>query len=318
MCFQEMELSKSFAEISQELSKYGFEAVVQERKGFPVVNVIFFRPSRLPLLWAQHRSRALIVAFALPDGRELCVANVHLEAKNNEYSRRQRAAQLASVLKRVSGSRIICGDFNDPLVYDSALSVQLTKAGLARAPTKGITLAHPGYADTLDHIWASEDFVPRLVLGSSPQTLAALEATGIPNETYPSDHLPVAATFGFGKSAKSRQNTKQMLMLEIPASPCVDIREEWVQICRHAKFNGSKRELREQKQTEAAFLELLCEDDAAKLREWRESASRAAKFIVAAAVASGRVTERAKVGAAVEKPFDPGVPLLNVTTLHGA
>lgn len=309
ICLQEVDVKKSLAEISDVLKSCGFTAVVQDRKGFPVVNVTFFKHARFRLLWTQPRSRALVVGLALPDGSDLCVANVHLEAGGAGSNERQRNAQLASVLKRVSGASVICGDFNSSLEQESLLRAQLATAGLARAPTKGITLAQTsGYSDVLDHIWASESLTTRLVLGSSPETLLAITASGIPNATHPSDHLPIAATFCIKQNPSQGQAILNVPNVQIPASPAEDMRQEWLQICWHAEVGGCKRAAREQKQVEAAFFELLHGEEAANLREWRDAARKAAKsilgMVVAGAVAGVRAAEVFPTAAG--KPFDPG------------
>lgn len=289
MCFQEVDLTNALADISETLAQHGFHAVVQERKGFPVVNAIFYRAGRFRLVSTQHRSRALIIGLALADGREVTVANVHLEAGAREPNEKQRIAQLSSLLKRVRGNAIVCGDFNSGLEYGSMLSSQLIAAGLVRAPTIGITLAQKnGYSDILDHIWASDAFKAHLVLGSSPEELSAIEATGMPDSTHPSDHLPVAATFFLARDsmADRRALGRNCVLpaLDIPSTPGQDMCQEWLQICWCAPVNATKREAREQKRLEAAFLDMLGGDDAANLRNWRNAAAEAAKDVIANAV----------------------------------
>jgi len=310
MCFQEVDRSSSLAHISQMLTASGFVAVVQERKGFPVVNATFFKASRLRHAWSQHRSRALLVGLVLADGREVCVANVHLEAGGGDRNEKQREDQLTSVLKRVRGSTVVCGDFNSCFGHGSRLETQLVDAGLARAPTKGITLAQAdtGYADILDHIWASKNLVACLVLGSKSGELDAIRLTGIPNATHPSDHLPVAATFTFKPSSRSGQFFFRVPVVDVPAAPGKETREEWLQICWFAGAGAGKRAAREQKQLEAAFLEILGAEDAANLRDWRKAASGAAKDIVATAVKGALEALRAVefVPVAQSKAFDPG------------
>lgn len=309
LCFQEVDLETALAEISSVLDENGFIAVIQDRQRFPVVNATFFKASRLRLVWTQHRSRALVVGLAFPDGRQLSVANVHLEAGGHENNEKQRNAQLASVLKRVHGPTVVCGDFNSCLAHESPLRVQLAKAGLVRAPTKGITLAQTcGYADVLDHIWASECLRAVLVLGSSSEALAALKSTGMPDETHPSDHLPVAATFCFMQNSHCGHLPQNVAAVEAPSVPGEEMRQEWVRICRCAEFDGGKRAAREQRQLEAAFLELLSHDEAANLKQWRDAATKAAKDIVATVVAKVIKEGAGDLPSAAEsfKAFDPG------------
>merc|ERR1711966_569921 len=267
--------------------------VVQDRKGFEVVNVTFLKASRLRLLHAQHRSRTLVMGVALPDGRELSIANVHLEAGGGVKNEKQRAAQLHSVLKRLSGSVVVCGDFNSHVSDGSQLRTQLVEADLARAPTKGITLSQKsGYADTLDHIFESRDMKVRLVLGSSPEVLEKIATEGMSDSVHPSDHLPVAATFSVGRAAQ-RSNSTSAPVVEEPACPAEEMRCEWVQICWHAPISRDKRMVRDHRQIEAAFLELVTDVEAANLQQWRETATKAAKSIVAGVVWAAVVAARA-------------------------
>jgi len=213
------------------------------------------------------------------------------------------------VLKRVTGDTVICGDFNSSLEQESLLRAQLANAGLVRAPTKGITLAQTsGYSDVLDHIWASENLTTRLVLGSSPEALSAITASGIPDATHPSDHLPIAATFCVQHHPAQGQVILNVPNVQIPASPGEDMRQEWLQICWHAEVGCCRRAAREQKQLEAAFFELLCDEEVANLREWRDAARKAAKSILGMVVAAAVAGERAAevLPSAEGKPFDPG------------
>jgi len=210
---------------------------------------------------------------------EFCVGNVHLEAKGGDRNEKQRNSQLASVLKRVSGNTVVCGDFNSNLNPGSQLHTQLASANLVRAPTKGITLSQTsGYADILDHIWASEHMTVCRVLGSSSKELAVIKAMGMPSEAYPSDHLPVAAMFDITRSLSCPS------IVEIPLAPSEEVREEWLQICSCAEIGCGKQAAREQKRLEAAFLQTLTEQEATNLCNWRAAADKAAKHILSVAV----------------------------------
>jgi len=307
LCFQEVDLDKSLTEIREFLSAHGYTAVVQERKEFPVVTATFFKASRLRLLWSQHRSRALVVGLALADGREFCVANVHLEAGGGDRNENQRNAQLTSVLKRIGGNTIVCGDFNSDLTYGSQLHSKLVNSGLIRAPTRGITIAQAsGHAGILDHIWASENLKACLVLGSTVQELDTIQATGIPNETHPSDHLPIAATFGFKRSLTCEWDTDNLSIVKVPTVPNEEVRSEWLQICACAEVGGSKQAVREQKRLETAFLEVVSSEEAANLRNWRTAADKAAKHVLSAVVKRAVASIEA-IPMVVMKSCEPGV-----------
>jgi endonuclease/exonuclease/phosphatase family metal-dependent hydrolase len=320
MCFQEVDVNHSLADISEFLSTYGFTAVVQERQGFPVVNATFFKSSRLKIKWTQHRSRALLVNFSSTTGDEVCVVNVHLEAGSES----QRKCQLASALKRMQGSakNIICGDFNCRLSTGSPLGNQLAEAGLVRAPTKGITWCwtERGRADIFDHIWASESLVPFRILSSSDAFLDRIRASGMANSTYPSDHLPVAASFWF--ALQLPQEKDSIPSLEVPTLLDVNTTEEWVQISRIGSLCSGKKANREQRKLEAAFLSTMSEEDAEKLRGWRKAAAAVAQALVCGAVQNVLTGNRKAeaIPCVLAKPCDPGkqTPADDFRSLGGA
>jgi len=245
LCFQEVDLNHSLADIVEILSKYGFAAVVQERKGFPIVNATFYKSSRLQVMSVQHRSRALLINFLAMSGREVCIGNVHLDAFHDS----QRRSQLASALKRMHGSNmsIICGDFNSSMEAGSQIESQLAEAGFIRAPTKGITWTPGGRGEALDHIWASESLAPVRILSSPKPTLESIRDVGLPNTTHPSDHLPVAASFRF--RLQLRQASDSFLNPAFPTSIEMSIREEWLEILRIGSLCKEKADFREQKKT---------------------------------------------------------------------
>lgn len=307
MCFQEVDLGESLTVISEFLAAHGYTAVVQERKGFPVVTATFFKASLFRLLWSHHRSRALVIGLALADGCELCVANVHLEAGGDDRNENQRRAQLTSVLKRLRGNGIVCGDFNSDLEHGSQLHSNLVDTGLVRAPTRGITLAQAsGGSNTLDHIWATENLKACCVLGSSAQELEIIQSTGIPNESHPSDHLPIAAMFRLNKSLACVLDSHNLLIVQVPVEPNEEIRNEWLQICACAEVGCCKQAVRKQRQLESAFFEVVSHEEATNLRNWHTSAKKCAKHILSEAV-NCAIQSIEAVPKVVMKDFDPGV-----------
>merc|ERR1712176_1111919 len=102
-------------------------------------------------------------------GREICIANVHLQAGASMDNEKQRVCQLSSALKRAKGATkgatIVCGDFNSRCEESSELAKLMLNERMVRAPIKGITFSCGGYIDTLDHIWTSPDLSAQLVLG---------------------------------------------------------------------------------------------------------------------------------------------------------
>jgi len=299
LCFQEVDVTKSLADVREILSGLGFACVLQERHGFLMVNATFYKTRRLSLQWAEHRSRALVVGLALNDGREIAVANLHLEAGGDSRNEKQRVSQLSSVLKRVGRTSIVCGDFNSRLEPDSNLHSQLESHDLIRCPTKGITYSCHGYSDVLDHIFASSTLAAVHVLGSSQADLRDVEMTGIPNQIHPSDHLPVAATLCLKRVGIGREPS--IPDVQCPSKPSKEVRDEWLKICFLANPRAGKQANKEQRDLEAAFLEIVTDEEARELCKWRDAARQAAKQILPFVVNSAVTRLRAAVQTKTDK-----------------
>lgn len=304
LCFQEVDRDCVLDELTNLLGTYGFEAVAQGQKGRAWGNVTFFRTSSLRLVWSESRSRTLLTGFALPDGCIIGVVNVHLEAGSTETNEAQRVSMLTSALHRLREygppQLIVAGDFNSSLEHGSELRDLLAANGLSKVPVKGLTFSVPGYADTLDHIWATEGFQPRTILGSEQQALDRIASGGLPNSTFASDHLPVAATFSCQNSGtQTRQSTNTSAQtgqctsaqLTFNGVPCdcsmvAAMCQEWLHIMEHARQavsegQSKKKAMREQRDLEKAFSEAMGEEIVAYLRQWHSGASEAARSAVA-------------------------------------
>jgi len=313
ICVQELDTSCSAREEVQRLmAAHGFDAVVQDRKGFPVVNATFFKASRFHLSWSEHRSRVLLCTLTLPDGRELGIANVHLQAGAAPCDETQRASQLKSALRRLrsraSCCEVVCGDFNSSLEATSPLRAQLMQAGLATAAGTGPTYLTPGYHDTLDHVWAGGALRPKTVLGSSSQTLKAIKATGLPDREHPSDHLPVATVFRMGSGGGP---VTGLPSVEPPTEVSEALRDEWLLVLRSAPPPGApKCKSRDQRRLEAAFLATAGADEAERLSAWRAAAAEAAsevlRLVTCRAVMAANAAAAAAADQVVLKGFDPG------------
>lgn len=315
ICVQEFDITSSaLDEVQQLMASHGFDCVVQNRNGFPVVNATFFKASRFQLAWSEHRSRVLLCSLVLRDGRELGIANVHLEAGAGKNNETQRASQLKSALRRLRSHsawcEVVCGDFNSDLQTDSPLRAQLVGAGLAAASSgrTGPTYAVPGYYDTLDHVWAGQALRPLAVLGSSQQALRAVVAMGLPDREHPSDHLPVAASFRMMPAGGGGPPPAALIA---PADVSEFLREEWLLLLSARRVGAPKCEARKQRQVEAAFLQAVGPDAGERLSAWREAAERAAKEVLRAAAlralsrtaAAATTTDATKV---MPKEFNPG------------
>jgi endonuclease/exonuclease/phosphatase family metal-dependent hydrolase len=309
LCFQEVDRDSVAAELNDMLEAEGFAAVHQDLKGRAWGNATFFKAGRLRLVWSEHRSRVLLTGFALPNGCVIGVVNVHLEAGDAKINEAQRISMLTSAVRHLhkySPSYIVvAGDFNSSLKHDSKLREMLVAQNLHRVPIQGLTFAVPGYADTLDHIWASEALRPRALQGSTPQALKQIAGEGLPNFDHASDHLPVAAKFLVQDCVKG----PQMCALNAPPVDCDStVRSEWLQILayeREAMMQGEsqKKAKRTQRELEKAFFQAISEEAAAYLRQWHSAAAAVAKAAVAASVlhAQAHVHEKRMLQARVAK-----------------
>lgn len=290
LCFQEVDRALFLSPLCDTLSAYGFTAVVQERKGFPVVNATFFKSRRLRHSWSDHRSRALLVGLLLANGHEIVIGNVHLEAGAEKVDHAQRRAQLTSALRRLQERKpsyaVICGDFNSAIEEGTHLHHLLHRDGFLRTES-GDFCTH-AHGTILDHVWAGTALKANLVLGS-PYVLDAMLGAGLPSLDNPSDHLPVAALFSV-----SEPSGKIILAVEIPVVVDEVMRQEWLHILRLARVGACKQARKEQRRLEQAFLAQCSDHVAAALGRWREGAARAGEVWSAALVARALVRLRAE------------------------
>lgn len=298
LCFQELEPGRSLECVCAMLSAQGFEPVVQEKDHFLRCST-FYKAERLKLIWSQSRSRALLACFALADGRELAVGNMHLQAGPKYQDELQRISQLQSVMRRLSARRpwcqLLCGDYNSELVQGSALLKSLTENNLCRVHAPGPTYITKNGSAAIDHIFIGQGLRELAVLGSDAAALRAITVAGLPDAEYPSDHLPIAAVLEVEPVSRDPTTVAPMLhALSAPnASTSMDLvaQLEWIEISRlscRPLFGRSKKEslrlLREQKDLENAFLDIVGGDTAKELLSWRAHATEAARSLVGAAV----------------------------------
>lgn len=286
ICVQELDRAVGFdGRLQSFLAERGFESIVQDRRDFPVVNATFFKAKRFHVTWTEHRSRVLLCALRTLDGREFCIANVHLQAHAGAQQEAQRKAQLTSALRRLLArapwAKVVCGDFNSSLESESELRSMMLQAGLTSPPATGPTLVMPGFASVLDHVWASAALRPVACLRSCAAEKSAISRAGLPSPEYPSDHLPVAMVY------RLAPYSPPVVAVEEPHSIDEAIRAEWLAILSCAPLPCSapcKKAAKEQRQMESSFLGTLQQGHAQLLRAWHSSAAEAAKSLLQAAV----------------------------------
>ncbi|CAE6958028.1 angel2 [Symbiodinium natans] len=294
MCLQELEKGRSLEPVQEYLAEQGFECVAQKREGkncYHVINATFFRAARFRLNWTESRSRVLLTGLLLPNGREVCVVNVHLAAVRGEESVAAQLGQMDNALQKmqrvVSSYKIICGDFNNTLGGDSPLVPMLSALGVSRSAPCGPT-HHGGLA--LDHICVGSGLVQELVLTSSQKELAGLRRS-LPDKEHPSDHLPVAGLFRIRASD-----------WEIPSLPEPPTREPtmeaWRELCLEdlrplpTNKKARKERRREHKELEETFLAACGCKERHRLTAWREETRTAARVLCALVLDNALATVR--------------------------
>jgi mRNA deadenylase 3'-5' endonuclease subunit Ccr4 len=122
---------------------------------------------------------------------ELAVGNVHLVGDPCKAG--EHVKTLTSLKKNLGKQdhRVICGDFNNECTPDGAVTKWAAEEGFRDAPT-GPSWAEPGRALRLDHILHTASL--RALAVSDPLSPEEV-ATGLPCESCPSDHSPVAVVF---------------------------------------------------------------------------------------------------------------------------
>lgn len=279
ICLQELEKGSSLEKVQGFLAEQGFACETQQREGknsFHVVNATFFKADRFRVNWSESRSRVLLTGLLLPNGREICVLNVHLAANGAAAT---RSSQLAHALQKMQGIissyKIICGDFNDRLESDSPLIPLLAELGVSRTAPCGFT-HYCGLA--LDHICVSSGLSQQLVLTSTQKELADLRQRSLPDTEHPSDHFPVAGLFHLKPS-----DWQLPKLPEVPHALPGEL-EAWRELCledlqplpRDKKLRKEQRKA--QQQLEESFFSALPGSEQG-LRKWREETQAAARAL---------------------------------------
>ena len=280
ICLQELEKGVSLEKVQAYLAERGFECVSQKRDGkdsYHVVNATFFRAARFRLHWSESRSRVLLTGLLLPNGRELCVVNVHLSARELATRISQMASSLQRTHRVVSSYQIICGDFNDSLRPESPLVPMLSAHGVSQTSPCGPTMSFGG---ALDHICVGPGLAQEAVLTSTQKELAGLKYRTLPDAENPSDHLPVAGLFRM-----SQASDWHVPRLPEPPTTLPGQLEAWTELCLQelkplpVEKKARKVQRKEQRQVEETFLSSLSEEEQARLTAWREETQAAARTL---------------------------------------
>jgi len=227
-CLQEVEESAFQDYWFAKFRDLGCQAHFQAKPSWG--NVVAFRSSKFSLEWIDSRSRALLVCLRMLENDHLLfIANVHLSAKFDKTE--EKMSQVKSLMKQIqnrvktlnvssdSYSIVVCGDFNsNPSqgVYnlfmdgflrkeyrdsygnsysndDVILPCQFRSAHLEKfscEPKWTVSVTNHDFVDTVDYIMYSDD---KIEIVDCEEVTSARTSKHIPNETNPSDHLPIIA-----------------------------------------------------------------------------------------------------------------------------
>ena len=173
-------------------------------------------------------------------GRIVCVAKTHSTSNyQNPDIQLAQVNALVGVLssfKKAHEPVVVCGDFNSSPssdVYHFLSKGMLPKGSTALKPKStaipsmfpdglrhslslssaytSMTGSEPSFTnlkgppenfmDCLDYVWHSQELLATAVLPTPPIDTLSKERGGLPNTVYPSDHIPIGATFAFADLA---------------------------------------------------------------------------------------------------------------------
>lgn len=226
VCLQEVDLDLAPDIWVPWFQSQGFNHVLQTRR-HTVGCATFYRENRFRLVWKDIRSRALLTSFAsLNSDDVLSIVNVHLEGKASESVR--RIEQITSAMRSLSRHLhdtmnpriIVCGDFNSfnvdgpfQLLTTGILPKGFTEDDVVLAPetdikipftltsafeTAPITYISKRRATTIDWLLYSPNSIKCVDSVQCVDEFALkdmITRTRLPTAEFPSDHLPIAATF---------------------------------------------------------------------------------------------------------------------------
>lgn len=225
LCLQEVERA-ALTEIAGRLTPLGYQGLYAQKAGRkPDGCATFYRSSvfgcveSVRYVYADDRATrepsvhvAQLLAFEHGVLR-LGVANTHLQwdppgTPAGEQRGYRQAGQLLEALERElpgQAAWIVCGDLNAP--PDSELVRLIEQSGFARthsAFSNSYTFSADGLARTIDHLFYSA------ALRATPLPLPAVDAhTPLPGADQPSDHVAVAARFGWAGEGDSRTSASR-------------------------------------------------------------------------------------------------------------
>jgi len=211
-----------FDTLEASMKEIGYHGLIQQQKKKarnkqPCGNATFWKSFLiLESSAAFSRSLATVLKYKQDSNMSICVINVHLEASQSHEGADRRARQLKSPLEWASRLEkgnlplVVSGDCNtggDSALFTIVRNYQWHGHDLASAyehpcaensmPTSHGTFCEPGHNYIIDHLWYSHDLLQlEHILDPLTKTERDIVSReGLPNETCPSDHIPIGAVF---------------------------------------------------------------------------------------------------------------------------
>lgn len=221
LALQEVDKPKRFGPFLEEI---GYKVTYFKREGSPLGTMVAIRESLDFVMWNKaelSENRFLLgVTFTYKDAI-FEFWTTHLKAKaDGEAARIQQAARIALLLDNEQTNYILAGDFND---HPSSECVKILKqSGFCSADEACVRLKPRSFTTyktrrdsegvpieqkkTEDYIFfKGRDVVLTgfeegdYVSGAIQNCTLELKPPGLPSEQFPSDHLPLVATFDLAK-----------------------------------------------------------------------------------------------------------------------
>ena len=192
ICLQEIEITTFTLDYNSLIvDKYGYygHPLPDKKRSSHIGNFILYRKSKFNATESKHTSSAVILTLKdIITGASICLANVHLKAGIIiPESINTRISQLKSIFKH--NIDIICGDFND--------NFDCNKEIIKLVVDTGFTI-HNKYLTcfTIDKVmdtnyWCFDNILTKNQFDVSIQQCPNIVGLQIPNDSIPSDHIPL-------------------------------------------------------------------------------------------------------------------------------
>ena len=201
MCLQEVE-AEMFAALRVSLAELEYVGLFAQKEKKPDGCAVFFRVSRFQLVESRrivYRDGSGHVAQLVTfdhEGKRVAIVNTHLKWDPADtpaalkFGFRQASEVVVALQSERSkhAAQIVCGDLN--VTPDSDVVAELRAAGFEAAHADVFSCNSNGVAKLIDYVFFRGDLRGEPV---APRVID--DATALPSEEEPSDHLPLAVRF---------------------------------------------------------------------------------------------------------------------------